>query len=73
MAWTQQDLDNLEAAMATGAKRVKYADKEIEYNSWAEMLAARNLIREELGLNTQPKMRLASYNKGVYPEDNQCK
>lgn len=73
MAWTQQDLDTLEAAMATGAKRVKYADKEVEYQNLKEMLAMRDVIREELSLNAKPKMRLASYNKGVYPADDDCR
>lgn len=48
--FTQADLDAIEKAMASGAKRVKYSDKEVEYNSFADMSKARDLIRKELGI-----------------------
>lgn len=42
--WTIEDLAALDAAIATGAKRVQYHDKFIEYQSIQNMLAARRLI-----------------------------
>jgi hypothetical protein len=72
MAFTQEQLDALEAAIAQGAKRVKYADKEVEYPSLKDMLDLRNVMRDELGLNDQQSNRKPIwYNKGVYPDD--CK
>ena len=43
MAWTIEQHDALEEAIATGARRVKYEDKEVEYPSMDRM---RNLLAE---------------------------
>jgi hypothetical protein len=40
MAWTQADVDTLKAAIASGVRRVRYTDREVEYQSTDEMLAA---------------------------------
>ena len=70
MAFTQEQLDALDAAISSGSKRVKYADKEVEYQSIADMLRIRDLMAQELGLVTvASKRKLASFNKGVYPAD----
>jgi hypothetical protein len=66
MAWTLDDLNKLKDAIATGAKRVKYADKEVEYNSFDDMIKAKNLIESELGLNSGQKRRsYPSYTKDL--------
>lgn len=70
MAFTQEQLDTLDAAIASGSKRVKYADKEVEYQSLDDMLRVRDLMAQELGLvSPASKRKLASFNKGVYPAD----
>jgi len=70
MAFTQQQLDALDAAIASGSKKVKYADKEVEYQSIADMLRVRDLMAQELGLiPADKKKKFANYNKGVYPAD----
>ncbi|SNT28860.1 hypothetical protein SAMN06265795_12234 [Noviherbaspirillum humi] len=48
MAFSVQDLQNLDNAIKTGRRRVKYADKEVEYRSMAEMMEARSFIQGEL-------------------------
>lgn len=48
MAFTQSDLDALNAAIASGAKRVRFQTHEVEYQSVSEMLRARDLIKSEL-------------------------
>lgn len=50
-SFTPEQLIALEAAIADGALRVKYSDKEVEYRSLKEMLQTRDLMRSELGLN----------------------
>ncbi len=66
MAWTLQDLDNLEAAMASGAAEVRYGDKSVRYQSTTAMLAARDLIRQALGLiPSSPKKYYAKHSKGL--------
>lgn len=48
MAWQQADLDAIESAIATGAKRVRFQTHEVEYQSLSDMLRVRDLIREAL-------------------------
>ncbi|KWV42120.1 MULTISPECIES: hypothetical protein [Rhizobium] len=48
MAWTQTDLDTINAAIATGAKRVRFQTHEVEYQSLKDMLTARDLIKAEV-------------------------
>ncbi len=49
-AFSQERLDSLEAAIAEGALKVKYSDKEIEYRSLKDMMKIRDIMRRELGL-----------------------
>ena len=49
--FTKENLIRLEQAIAKGIKKVKYTDKEIEYQSMDAMFKARDLIRSCLGLN----------------------
>lgn len=37
MAMTEQDIAKLERAIATGARRVRFADREVEYRTLEEM------------------------------------
>jgi hypothetical protein len=64
-SWTQTDLDNLEKAIAQGALRVRYGDREVIYQSRDDMMKARNTIRKALGLVTSgPTRKVASFSKG---------
>lgn len=53
MAFTQTDLDAINAAIATGAKRVRFQTHEVEYQSISEMLKARDVIKAELDVGSQ--------------------
>ncbi|HXV30015.1 MAG TPA: hypothetical protein VD840_06765 [Sinorhizobium sp.] len=48
MAWTQADLDAINAAIATGARRVRFQTHEVEYHSVSDLLRARDLIKSEI-------------------------
>lgn len=48
MPFTQTDLAALDAAIASGERRVSYGDRTVEYQSLKEMMAARRLIQSEL-------------------------
>ena len=67
MAWTQTDLDALEAAIKEGVEEVKYSDKTVRYRSLADMMKIRDLIRSELGLITGEgqRIKLESIGKGL--------
>lgn len=48
MAYTQTDLDALQAAIAQGARKVKFEGKEVEYLSLAEMEQTERKIQKAL-------------------------
>lgn len=48
MAWTQAHLDALRDARASGALRVKFADREVTYRSDAEMKALEAEMQAEI-------------------------
>jgi hypothetical protein len=63
--YTTEQYNTLCEAIAQGALKVKYADKEVEYRSLNEMLRIRDLMAEELGLKKSGSGRLfANFNKG---------
>lgn len=49
--WTAADLASIDAAIASRAKSVRFADREVTYRSTAELIQARTLILNYL--NTQ--------------------
>ena len=65
MAWTTEDLEKLEAAMAEGALRVKYKDKEIEYRSLREMERLRDKMKADLEGKKKTFRVQGTYDKGL--------
>jgi len=62
MAFTLDQYNILNAAIAQGALTVEYADKKVTYRSLDEMLEIRDLMANELGLNgTSPKTKGRTY------------
>lgn len=59
MAFTQIELDTLDAAIASGATEVRFQDRMVRYNSISDMLKARTLIVLELqGNNPIPRRQI---------------
>lgn len=50
MSFTTEQYTALIGAIAEGALRVKYQDKEVEYRSLTEMLKLKTLMETELGI-----------------------
>lgn len=68
MAWTLTDLERLERAIRTGARKVKYEDKEVEYRSQADMQRLRREMQEELGITSGEagsRRRYGKFSKGL--------
>jgi hypothetical protein len=68
MAWTQADLDQLDAAIAKGGaiQRMKFADQEWEFRSADDMLKLRSVIAQAVAAATGTgATRLAATSKGV--------
>ncbi|MFP3432103.1 hypothetical protein SB781_20295 [Paraburkholderia sp. SIMBA_061] len=49
MAFTQQNLDAIESAIASGTLTVEYNGKRITYQSTADLIRVRNMIKADLG------------------------
>jgi hypothetical protein len=45
MAWTTTDLTAIENAIASGVLRVRFSDREVQYQSLADLLKARDVIK----------------------------
>ena len=54
MAFTQTDLDNINAAIASGELRAKVNGREIEYRSIDELQKARGVIEADLAKASAP-------------------
>lgn len=65
MAFTQPQLDALEAAIAEGARIVEYEDRKIEYRSLKDMMALADSMRKDLGASRKPKRVRVSTSKGL--------
>ena len=67
MAFTQDQLDALEKAIAEGTLTVKYRDRLVTYRSLDEMLKIRDLMKNELSSSSKAKaIRLkAKFCKGL--------
>jgi thiamine monophosphate synthase len=65
MAFTQEQLTALEAALAEGTRTVKYRDREITYRTVDEMLKLRDLIRRDLGLVKKTARLKGEFSKGL--------
>ena len=66
MAFTVKQLADLDKALATGARRIKYLDKEVILNSPADIERLRKLIMRDLGLLPHGPRRVRIYtDKGL--------
>ena len=64
MAYTQADLDSINAAIAAGKRRVRLNNREIEYFSAGDMLKAKEDIQKDLtdtALETAGTRRPSAY------------
>jgi hypothetical protein len=57
MAFSQDQLNALESAIAQGALSVRFADRTVTYHSLGEMLKLRDTMRAELGVSTPTTAR----------------
>ena len=66
MAFSLEQLEKLEEAIAQGAREVWYGDKRIQYNSLDDMLKLRDTIKAELGLTKNKTTKVvATFIKGL--------
>ena len=54
MAFTQTQLDALEAAIASGTLEVRVGEKLVRYQTIPDMIRARDLLRDQLDTSEPP-------------------
>lgn len=62
--YTQADLDALNDAIATGARRVSYNGQTVEYRSLSEMREVRDEMERQLGIVTTKRRSRAVFRGG---------
>lgn len=62
MAFTQADVDKLKTAIASGVRRVRFSDRELEYQSLEDMREALAMMERELN-PTRPRTRYGTVDK----------
>lgn len=67
MAYTQEQIDVLEAAIGQGVLEVQYADKTVKYRSLDEMLRILNMMKGIVDpvATRRGNRRYAEHNKGT--------
>jgi hypothetical protein len=62
MAFTQADLDAIDAALKRGESSVSFADRRVDYRSVEELLLVRELVSKSIA--GRPKQTLVVASKG---------
>jgi len=65
MAWTQSDLDAINAAIAVGSRMVRHGETMVEYRTLEEMWAIRTAIMAELTPTKVPRRTVVKFSSGV--------
>lgn len=66
MAYTQNDLDAVESAIAQGILNIRYADgRSVQYRSVSELKEARDIIKKSLSTIKRPRSYRARTSKGL--------
>jgi len=64
MAYTQADIDALEAAMISGVKKVKIADRETEFRELADMERLLNTAKASITGRRRTAYTSSGYDRG---------
>ncbi len=66
MAFTQDQLDALDEAIASGTREVWYDQHKVQFRSLEEMMALRRMMADDIARAGTPKRRrrVARYNSG---------
>lgn len=66
VVYTAEQLAALTEAIAQGALRVRYSDKEVQYRSLSEMLQLQGIMEASVNpIPKKPTRLYAQFNKGV--------
>lgn len=73
MAFTQDDLDRLDKAIAQGVLSLSFADgRSVTFSSFKELIERRNFVAQQLGQTAGRQRIFTEYTKGVVaPKDTE--
>jgi hypothetical protein len=63
MAFSHSQLDALEAALASGTLELKIGDKAIKYQSTADLIRARDMVRDQLECVSCGRSSVSSFSR----------
>lgn len=66
MAWTQSDLDALDAAIKKGVRTVQYQSGSVTYHSLDELLRLRDVMTREVRGDAAVTRVVGSYDNGLW-------
>ena len=61
MAWTTEDLTNIEVAIAQGTRRVRLGQREKEFHSIEQLEKARDMIKAEINATATDNRRPSAF------------
>ena len=64
MAYTQTDIDALDAAIKNGVQEVAYRDRTVKYRSLDEMFKIRSLMKNEIAPSSAERVLRTTFDKG---------
>jgi hypothetical protein len=64
LAFTQSDLDAIEAAIKSGTFEVQFADRKVRYRTLDEMMRIRDLIKADVTPSSAVRRVVAEFSKG---------
>ena len=64
MAYTQDDLERINRAIASDQLEVSYGDKRVKFRSTAELIQARDEIVKDLQASATPRSRVTRIRHG---------
>jgi hypothetical protein len=65
-SWTQQNLTNIEQAIASGQLTVEIDGQRVTYRSMKELQQARNMIMSSLGVSPTPIRQIRFHPRGNF-------
>lgn len=65
MAYTTEQLEELERLIASGESSAAYQDRRIGWRSLQDLIRLRDEMRRELGASSAPRFVQAVYEKGL--------
>ncbi len=69
-SWTQEDITALEAAIKGGTLRVRFGDREVQYQSMGDMLKLLQTMKDAVAISTgtdSSRTTYARFRKGSSP------